>query len=173
MHYLDFLDLVEERFSVRSFTNEPVPENSLNRILHAAHMAPTAVNAQPQKLYVIQSREALEKLKICTPCHFNAPLAILVCYDRNESWRRPFDGQDSGFMDASIVATHMMLQVYTEGMGCTWVMHFNPDAIHEQFGIPEEHVPVCLLPMGFPGPKAKPASGHLSVRPMAENVFQL
>ena len=33
---------------------------------------------------VINSQEALEKLRRCTECHFDAPAALLVCYDRVE-----------------------------------------------------------------------------------------
>ena len=147
--YYDFLILAEERFSVRSFTDEPVLPDVVGRILRSGHVAPTACNLQPQRIYVLQSREALTKLKACTPCHFHAPLAFLVCADLDECWERPFDGQPSGLIDASIVATHMMLQAAAEGVGCTWVMHFDPETAAEEFDIPQNVVPVCLLVMGY------------------------
>jgi len=171
--YYDFMILAEERFSVRSFTDEPVLDDVVSRILHSGHVAPTACNLQPQRIYVLQSKEALEKLKNCTPCHFNAPLAMLVCVDMDDCWVRPFDGQLSGFMDGSIVATHMMLQAAAEGVGCTWVMHFDPEAAAEEFDIPENVVPVCLLVMGYAAEDAIPAPGHLRTRPIQETVFRL
>ena len=84
-NYFDFMILAEERFSVRSFTDEPVLPDIISRILHAGHVAPTACNLQPQRIYVLQSPEALQKLKTCTPCHFNAPLALLVCADMKKT----------------------------------------------------------------------------------------
>lgn len=171
--YFDFLILAEERFSVRSFTGEPVPQDVVARILHAGHVAPTACNLQPQRIYVLESEDALAKLKHCTPCHFNAPLAFLVCANMDECWVRPFDGQLSGTIDASIVATHMMLQAAAEGIGCTWVMHFDPEALAEEFSIPETTVPVCLLVMGCPADGAVPAPGHMRKRPAQEIVTRL
>jgi len=171
--YYDFLILAEERYSVRKFTNEAVRPDVVGRILHTGHVAPTAANLQPQRIYVLQSREALEKLKNCTPYHYNAPLAMLVCANMDECWERDYDGQLSGVMDASIVATHMMLQATAEGLGSTWVMHFDPEAAAEEFHIPENVVPVALLVMGYAAEDAIPAPGHLRSRPIQETVKYL
>lgn len=171
--YFDFMILAEERFSVRRFTGERVAQDVVGRILHAGNVAPTACNLQPQRIYVLESEEALAKLKNCTPCHFDAPLAFLVCANMDECWVRPFDGQLSGAMDASIVATHMMLQAAAEGIGCTWVMHFDPEALAEEFSIPQNEFPVCLLVMGHAAEDAIPAPGHLRKRPMQETVIRL
>lgn len=171
--YFDFLILAEERYSVRSFTNEPVGADVLQRILRSGQVAPTACNLQPQRIYVLQSREALEKLKQCTPCHFNAPLGLLVCADMEECWERTYDGQPSGIIDASIVATHMMLQASAEGVGSTWVMHLDPEAIVEAYDLPENQLPVCLLMMGYAAEDAVPAAGHLRKRPLQETVTYL
>lgn len=171
--YFDFLILAEERFSVRSFTDEPVLPDVVGRILRAGHVAPTACNLQPQRIYVLQSREALTRLKACTPCHFDAPLALLVCADLDSCWERPFDGQPSGLIDASIVATHMMLQAAAEGVGCTWVMHMDPETLAAEFDLPDHEFPVCLLMMGYAAGDAIPAPGHLRKRPMQETVTYL
>ena len=37
---------------------------------------------------------------------------------------REFDQKGSGEVDASIVATHMMLAAWNQGIGSTWIMHF-------------------------------------------------
>lgn len=171
--YFDFLILAEERFSVRSFTDEPILPDVLQRILRAGHVAPTACNLQPQRIYVLQSKEALEKLKLCTSCHFHAPLGLLVCADMDDCWERPFDGQPSGLIDASIVATHMMLQAAAEGVGCTWVMHMDPETLAAEFQIPENHFPVCLLMMGYAADDVIPAPGHVRKRPIQETVTYL
>ena len=75
---MDFLQLAQERFSVRSFSERPIEREKLEAVLRAGQLAPTACNLQPQKLLVLQSTEALERYRRCTVCHFHAPLAILV-----------------------------------------------------------------------------------------------
>ena len=56
------------------------------------------------------------------------------------------------------------------GIGSTWVMHFIPEAIKEEFMLPDNYEPVSLLVMGYPAEDAKPFPGHTSVKPIAETV---
>ena len=167
---MEFLDLAKARYSVRSFKPDAVPAALVEQILTAARVAPTACNNQPQKILVIQSAEALEKLKKCTPCHFNAPLAFLICNDSTRSWTRPFDGKSSGDVDSSIVATHMMLAAADAGVGSTWVMFFDPAAVRTEFALAENLEPIALLPMGFPAEDAVPAGKHSEFRDDADMV---
>ena len=168
---LHFLQLAAERYSVRSFSDEPVAQSSVEQILAAGHLAPTACNLQPQRILVIRSAEALDRLKACTKWHFNAPLALLVCYDRDACWNRRHDGRSSGEIDASIVATHMMLEAWSLGVGSTWVMSFDPERIRAEFAVPERFEPVALLPMGYPAPDAAPSPLHTTYKAAEEIVF--
>lgn len=167
---MDFLKLASERYSVCKFTGKAVEQDVLDKILKAGCLAPTACNRQPQRILVIDGQEGMEKLRRCTQCHFNAPAALLVCYDKDACWKREYDGKTSGDIDASIVATHMMLEAAALGVGTTWVMYFMPEAVRAAFGIPESVEPVALLVMGYPAPDAKPFPGHSQFRPMEEIV---
>ncbi|MGN0745871.1 MAG: nitroreductase family protein, partial [Aristaeellaceae bacterium] len=71
MRECDFLTLAGERYSVRAYTKEPVREADMQRILQAGRLAPTACNLQPQRMFVMQSAEAIERLRRCTRCHFD------------------------------------------------------------------------------------------------------
>ncbi|WMJ24431.1 nitroreductase family protein [Paludicola sp. MB14-C6] len=168
---MDFLKLAEERYSVRNFSNKAIEKSVLDKILKAGHLAPTACNRQPQRILVINSEEGIKKLRKCTECHFGAPAAILICYDKNECWQRKYDGKASGDIDASIVTTHMMLEATVLGVGTTWVMHFIPEAVREEFAIPTNIEPVALLVLGYPAPNAKPFPGHTQFRPLEDLVL--
>lgn len=50
---MDFLELAKERYSVRIYSDEPVEEEKINKILEAGRVAPTAHNNQPQRIYEI------------------------------------------------------------------------------------------------------------------------
>ena len=168
---MEYSKLIEKRFSVRSFTDEPVKKEAIDKILEAAHLAPTACNYQPQRILVINSPEAIEKLRNCTRAHFGTNCAFLICYNNDECWTRKYDGEKSGVVDASIVATHMMLAAENEGVGSTWVMHFNPAKVCVEFNLPENIVPVALLVMGYPSPDCVPHEFHSQFRDMEETVF--
>ena len=167
---MDFERLIEERYSVRSFKQEHLSQSVIDKILAAGHKAPTGCNYQPQRILVLNTDESINKLRECTKCHFGALTAMLICHNKEESWKRPYDGALSSPVDAIIVTTHMMLAAHNEGVGCCWVMHFNPAAMRESFNIPVNYEPVALLVMGYPSEDAKPLEMHYKTRPLAEVV---
>ncbi len=164
-----FIDLAKERYSVRKFSSKPVEKEKLERILQAGQIAPTAGNTQPQRIIIAQDEDARAKIKRCTPCHFNAPVVLVVCYDNTVSFKgKTFN---LGIMDASIVTTHLMLEAADLGLGATWVENFEPEAVIREFSLPENLVPVALLPLGYPAEDARPSERHTSRKPLDETVF--
>lgn len=156
---MDFLQLARERYSVRKFSDKKIELEKINVILEAGRVSPTACNYQPQRILVLESEENLAHLKKCTPFHFDAPLAFIVCYDSTVSWKSK-DGRDLGVIDASIVTSHMMFEAVELGLGSTWVGHFDPKALREHFEIPDYLIPVAILPLGYPADDAQPHSLH-------------
>ncbi|MBQ2841071.1 MAG: nitroreductase family protein [Oscillospiraceae bacterium] len=57
----------------------------VDKILAAGNKAPTGCNYQPQRILVLNTEQAMDKLHKCTKSHFNAPAAMLVCYNEDES----------------------------------------------------------------------------------------
>lgn len=172
---MELLDLIKERYSVRSYDERPIEAEKLEKILLAAKHAPTGKNFQPQKIYVLQSEEALRKANEVSPCIFGAPLVLLVCYDEPRAWRSPFvEGYNCGEMDATIVCDEMMLEAWSLGIGSCWVKYFDPAKLAEVFELPEKIKPVCLLTLGYSAEDSKPLEKmHNSFRPMEEIVEYL
>ena len=111
----------------------------------------------------------LGNLKGCTPCHFSAPLAPIVCCDDTTSWKRSYDGKDMGEVDASIVTTQMMLEAAL-GLGTIWVGHFDPQKVRSAFRLPENVIPVAILPMGYPHESSVTSPKH--VRHFSHQLFE-
>lgn len=168
---MTFAQLAKDRYSVRGFSNQPVEQEKLDAILETARMAPTACNKQPQRIYVLKSQDALNKIKACTPFDFNATVIIMVCYDAEDVWVRPFDEHNSGDIDAAIVTTHIILQAAELGLGTTWVGYFNPEEVVKHFDLPANIVPVALLPLGYP--QMAPHKMHSERKPLSETVITL
>ena len=167
---MEYTKLIADRYSVRKFLPDHLSEDELDRILAAGHLAPTGCNNQPQRILVLNTDDSVAKLKACTKCHFDAPTAMLVCYNKRECWTRKYDGKTCGVADACIVATHLMLAAADIGVGSTWVMHFDPAAMRETFAIPADVEPVALLVMGHPALDAAPMALHTQYRPLGETV---
>ena len=168
---MEFERLIRDRYSVRSFREERLPQTVIDQILSAGHLAPTGCNNQPQRILVLNTEASMEKLRACTRCHFGAPTAMLVCHNKDESWKRRYDGARSSPIDATIVATHMMLAAHNIGVGSCFVMHFDPFAMREAFGIPENVEPTALLVLGYPSEDAEPLDLHYKTRPQEDVVY--
>jgi nitroreductase len=123
-------------------------------------LAPTACNNQPQRIKVITDGTGLAKVDECSPCRFNAPVVLLVCYDNTVCWTHPSGERRSGEIDAAIVTAHLMMAAYDAGLGSCWVMKFDPEKAVELFALPENIVPVALLPVGYPAEDAAPSDRH-------------
>ena len=168
---MEYKDLVKDRYSVRKFSPQPVEEQKINSVLEAARVAPTAVNKQPYRILVLTDPDKVGRLNDCTPYAFNAPMALVVCACPSEAWVRPYDGQNSAFIDAAIIGTHLMLAIHDQGLGATWVGHFDSTALRQVYNIPETLEPMAVFPCGYPAAGAKPAHLHEKRRPPAETVY--
>lgn len=168
---MTFLDLAKARCSVRKYEDRPVEEEKLRTILEAGRVAPTGCNNQPQRIIVVRSPEGRAKLAGAART-FEAPVVLIVCADRDQTWTRSYDGKVIFDIDASIVTDHMMLQATELGLGTCWICWFQPQVIREQFNLPDSWEPVNLLVIGYPaGPTADPERHTRLRKPLEETVF--
>jgi nitroreductase len=167
---MDFMEIVRKRYSVRKYTEEPVGDDLLALILEAGRLAPTGANYQPQRLIVIRQKDGLERLKKGANV-YGAPLAILICADHDDVWKRRYDGKTLTDIDTSIVTTHMMLEATELGLGTLWVCHFDPEIVRTEFGLPAHLEPVHILAVGYAHEKAREVRPRTTRKPMEETVW--
>ena len=170
--FSDFLDLAEQRYSVRSYSDRPIEKEKMDRVLRAGQVAPTAVNAQPQRIIVLQSPEALAKAAKVTRFTFGAPAILLVCSDKEKAFVMK-DGQYMGTVDATIALTQMMLEAYAEGLGTCWVRGFDRNDVIREFKLPDNLVPEAMMPIGYPSEKSVPGPMYEKNIPIDEMVSYL
>lgn len=171
---MTFMDLAKERYSVRKFSDRPVEREKLDAVLAAGNTAPTAKNLQPQRIYVLQSQEALARLDTLTHCRYGAGTVLLFAYNANEDWKNPLEeGVHSGCEDVSIVATHIMLAAKEQGLDTCWCNYFPNSKLEQVFGLPGHEKSVLIMPIGYASESAKPAPGHSQKKELAETVRYL
>ena len=156
-----FLEMTKERWSVRKFKAEQISDKHMARILEAGRNAPSACNYQPQRVFILQSDEALATVRSVTHWAFNAPTVLLVCADMTQSWKNG-DGADSAEVDCAIALDHMMMEAWECGVGSTWVRGFDERVMRAAFGVPANLKIVALMPMGYPDEKARPSNWHFT-----------
>ena len=113
---MEFKEVVKNRYSCKKYSDRQVEAEKLTAILNAGRLAPTAKNLQEQRIYVLQSPEALEKIDAVTPCRYGAPTVLVVAFNSKNVFTYPGGKRDSGVEDATIVASHMILAAADEGV---------------------------------------------------------
>ena len=161
---MDFLELSKQRFSVLEYSNAPVEQEKIDKIIEAGIAAPTACDFQPQRILIVGDDEGRLKLNRVVPSKYHIPLAFLICYSKQECWKRPMDGKTSGDIDASIVTTHMMLEATELGLGSIWVMYWDPKKLKSEFGLADDIEPTALLIVGY--------TAEIELRPVIGGVIR-
>ena len=171
---MTFAELAKKRYSVRSYKDQPIPEDILDAILEAGRVAPTAHNNQPQRIFIARTPETLEKLASVCRCTFGAPTILVVGFDSTRERKSRYNpGFSFGEMDSTIVCTHMMLQAEDLGIGSCWIGLFNRQEVSQILELPEEVTVTALLLLGYPADNAEPLPLHDQIRPKEETITEL
>lgn len=162
---MDFWKVLETRRSVRGFdpSVEVTPEE-VEQLLQAAIAAPSAGNRQPWHFYVVRNakiRQGLAAAAYDQSFVAEAPVVIIVCADAEQSAARY--GQRGRelycLQDTAAAAEHILLAAVALGFGGCWVGAFDEGRAAQVLGLPSQHRPVAILPIG------KPAGGQAGRAP--------
>lgn len=172
---MSFYALAKARYSCRSLSDRPVSKEAVSRIIAAGMAAPTACNYQPFRIWVMESEEALAKIKSCTKQKFvlPAPVVFVIGACPEEGWVREFDSRNFAAVDATIAATHMMLQIQDLGLGTTWIGHFDVNAAKELFPDMVDCDLIAMFAVGWPADDAVPAVLHDKTKEASEIVRRM
>jgi 5,6-dimethylbenzimidazole synthase len=169
--------VIDGRRDVRAFRRDPVPDETLRRILLAAHHAPSVGLMQPWNFIVVNDpavkarvkdvfvrenerarlRYAGERAALYDSLKLEgieeAPLNLCVTCDRSRSGPHVL-GRNS-IVDTDVYSTccavqNLWLAARAEGVGVGWVSILDNDALHEILAIPSDVVPVAYLCLGYP-----------------------
>lgn len=155
---MDFLELVNARYSVRSYQDKPVAEEVLARILEAVRLAPSGANRQPWRFIVVRDEETRKRLATaCNGQQFiaQAPVVIAGCGLMPDRIMRC--GISGDPIDLAIAMEHLALAATAEGLGTCWIGAFEQDKVRAVLGVPETAKVVEVMTLGYPAdiPNAK------------------
>ena len=148
---MEFIDVITKRYSVRGYLDKEVEKEKLDYVLNAATIAPTGVNAQPFKVYVIDTKKYKDELsKIYGAKWFvEAPLVLAVVGIKNKAWTRPWDQKNIADIDATIVMDHMILAAADVGLGTCYIGAFKKYEAHKFLELDENEEVVLFTPLGY------------------------
>ena len=158
---MDTFDAIRTVLAVRSYTDQPIAETTLLKILEAGRLTASASNKQPWHFVVVQDPDTLtqlgEVLAKNGPYIAGAPLAIAVAIEPTKL----------AISDGSRAVQSMVLAAWAEGIGSNWVGFAGmSDAAKPVLGIPDDYDLLAIVPFGYPtDPGGK---GQKTRRPLEE-----
>jgi nitroreductase len=170
---MDVFDAISGRRSARSFRTDAVSDDDVERLLDAAHWAPSAGNVQPWEFVLVRQAEvkrALSEAAFGQLFIEEAPLVIVVCADEHRS-SRTYGARGKNLyciQDTAAATQNILLAAYSLGLGACWVGAFEEKKVIRALRVPDGVRPVALVPLGHPAR----ASGTRSRRPVSEIVHE-
>ena len=153
---MDLLDILKKRKSIRKYTEEEIPQETIDKIIEAGRLAPSGRNKKPVKLILVRDKETLEFLSN-TRSHgsqllagANAAIVVTGNSELSDTW----------IEDCSIAMIIMQLQATELGVGNCWVQvrgrmleetnEVTEDLIKAKLDIPDNFSVECMLALGMP-----------------------
>ncbi|UTC44622.1 nitroreductase family protein [Treponema sp. OMZ 857] len=167
---MDLQTCMEQRRSVRKYTNQPVPRELVREIIQAAILAPSWKNSQVSRYYVAEGNAEKELAKCLADFNRqsvqNAPVLIVSTvvnkrsgFTRNGEYETHLKG---GFQyyDHGMQAMNLCLKAHELGLATLIMGIYDEAAIRKFFNIDENQIIVAVIAVGYaaeepPMPKRK------------------
>lgn len=147
----NFKDLVQIRYSCRNYSPIAIDRSIIEQLLETAHFAPSATNAQPWRVFVLNTPESLAKVRRAYNREWfaTAPVVLMLCAQTGKAWTRA-DGKNHADIDLAILADHLTFAAADMGLATCWVCNFDAAMLSKDFNLDADCKPVVLLPLGAP-----------------------
>ena len=130
--------------AVRDFKSGDLPPDSVKRIVEAARLTGSSMNAQPWHFIVIQQKEILTRLGELVnsgPYIADSAMAIVVATEKKSVY---------GISDASRAIQSMILTAWSDGIGSNWAGWVGMEGVGALLGVPDTLDIVGVIPFGVP-----------------------
>jgi nicotinate-nucleotide--dimethylbenzimidazole phosphoribosyltransferase len=172
-----FYAAVRARRDIRRYRPDDVPADVLERILAAAHAAPSVGHSQPWRFVVVREQEARDRAALLADREWHAqaanfapdaesrmldlqlhgirdaPVGVVVCCDRRTAAQGVLGRAtyvDADLWSCACAIENLWLAARVEGVGVGWVTLFQPDELAALVGLPEGVETLGWLCLGWP-----------------------
>ena len=194
---MDLQEVVRRRRMVRNFEDRPIPADVVERLIANALRGPSAGFSQGFELLVLNgpaetarywdvSLPADEREGFSWPGLLRAPLLVVPFAHPQTYLDRYAEPDKAGrrrgdevawpvpywHVDAAFASMLVLLTAVDAGLGALFFGVFRPEPVRAAFGVPDEHLPVGAIAIGYPAPDRPSPSLRRGRRPAAEVVHR-
>ena len=138
----------------RSIRKDKIPRKDIERLIKAAHLAPSCFNKQPWRFVAVDDVETLEKLHYYIPAGNswmnNAPVLIVV-YSSKELDCELSDNRDYYLFDTGLAVGMLLVQATKMGLVAHPVAGYKPKSFKEILDLPDDSVLITVIAVGYQG----------------------
>ena len=163
---MELFEALFTRRSVRDYTDRPVSEETVEKLLRAAMAAPSAGNQQPWRFIVVRDRgrlQAAAEVERYGGMIAHAQVAVVICADLDLVENEGFWQQD-----CAAATQNLLLAAHALGLGAVWVGTYpreeRVEGLRPIFDLPENLVPFSVVPVGYPATSPAPIDRFNSSR---------
>ena len=141
---MDVFEAIQKRKSVRNFEAKSIPKATLEKLLEAARLSPSAKNIQPWHFIVVTDPEKRKVLSKGIFAKFlkDTPAVIALCGNEKAS-------PEWYVVDVALAGENMVIAATAEGLGTCWVGSFEEAEVKKLLEVPDNLRVVALLAVGY------------------------
>lgn len=152
---MELRDVLRHRRMTRAFTDRPVPDEILHRLLRTARRAPSAGHTQPLEIVVVRDPQIRRDLAAASWSRGSRPdagqVTIVFCGDIIREAAR-YGARGAGkylYADVAFAAMLCMLSAIDEGLACGFIGDLHEEHVQAVLGLPPHIVPVGMIILGY------------------------
>jgi nitroreductase len=154
------LDLIISRQSDRKYSDKPIEQDKLDRIIEAGRMSPSACNAQPWKFVVVNDPSLVLKVADAASAKLigmnsfvaQAPVIIVIVREKPNMSSKvgaTIKDKDYSLFDIGIATENICLQAKAEGIGSCIIGWFDEKMIRKLLEIPRSKRVELIITLGY------------------------
>lgn len=149
----------KKRRACRHFEPIPIPDDVLDKLVYAAHRAPTGGNTPYRFVVVVKDPAKLKMLKLVAPGYFgDSSAAIVVCTDLRvaEEGLGKLGVDQCSLYDAGAAAENVVLAAYSLGLGASFIKSYSETALRRILDLPDGYRTELVVSLGYPSKTEPP-----------------
>lgn len=144
-------EAIQNRRSIRKYEQRPVPDDSLEKIIEAARLAPSGTNRQPWRFVLLKSEEEKSKIEgiVIQPFVLEAPAVFVCCVDRSSFTRSLVENRMQELVTADVISEEAAAYIYQRKMPENTEQVVTPHSAYLDLGIAVQNMVLQAAALGL------------------------
>jgi nitroreductase len=160
---MDLSEAIAQRRSIRAYKKQALSEGTIEKLIDAARLAPSAGNAQPVEFVVAQQEQTKQNLSMAAygQKSLTESSAVIVVFADEKRASQAYGDRGKNLyclQDSAAAIQNILLTACSMGLGTCWIGAFKEEEVKKVVNAPKHMRPVAMIPVGFANesPSARP-----------------